>query len=114
MNTRPHLPATIVAPSETRFRFGLIPATVLFFIAVLASCYAAMVIPNVFRDALNGYDILYIITSSAFPASLIGLSICCIVVGRSLVLGKRLNAVATVIPAAACVMIAGILVAMLR
>lgn len=73
-----------------------------------------MVIPNVFRDALNGYDIRYITIASAFPTSLVGLSICCIVVGRSLVLGKRLNAVATVIPAAACVMIVGLFVVMLR
>ena len=114
MNTEPHLPATAVAPNATRFRYGLIPATILFFVAFLASCYASMVLPNVFRDALNGYDVRYLMIASLFPASLIGLSICCIAVGRSLVLGRRMNAVATVIPSVLCVMIVGVFAVMLR
>ena len=90
---------------SSRFRFGLIPATLLFFIAFLTATYGAMVVPNILRDASNGYDLRYLLSMSTFPASLFGIASCCIFAGRYIVIGKIRNAFLVTFPALVCVLV---------
>jgi|GEM_PF-6641989 len=60
-----------------QFRVGLIPATVVGFIGCIAVLYASMVVQNVVRDAMNGYDSRYLILASSFPALLFGFGASC-------------------------------------
>lgn len=76
-----------VAATPT-FRIGLIPATVLLFVAIIATLYGAMVVPNVVRDARNGYDARYLMAASLFPGLLFGLAFSCVVAGRQLMVGR--------------------------
>lgn len=77
------------------FRIGLIPATVLFFIAGVAVLYAAMVVPNVLRDMRNGYDARYLLMASILPGCLGGIALTCVIAGRSFVLGSWKSGVRT-------------------
>jgi hypothetical protein len=70
------------------FRIGLIPATVLFFIGGVAALYAALVVPNVLRDARNGYDARYLMMASILPGCLGGFALTCVIAGRDFVLGR--------------------------
>ena len=92
----------------------MIPATILFFLAFLTASYAAMVVPNILRDASNGYDARYLTIFSIFPASLFGIAICCIVAGRFMVLGKWRNATVAIVPGIACTMLVVLYIMMLR
>ncbi len=107
MPTTPYLPPSNGEPAigARRFRFGLIPATLLFFLAFLMTAYGAMIVPNILRDASNGYDVRYLVNASTFPASLFGIAVCCVIAGWHLVLGKFRNAIMLTLPAFACVLV---------
>jgi hypothetical protein len=47
-----------------------------------------MVMPNVVRDARNGYDLRYLIMASIFSGLLFALGFCCVFAGRQLTLGE--------------------------
>lgn len=59
-----------------QFRVGLIPATV-GLIGCIAVLYGSMVVQNVIRDAMNGYDSRYLVLASSFPALLFGFGAIC-------------------------------------
>lgn len=77
------------------FRWGLVPATVLFFVAAIAVLYGAMVVPNVLRDARNGYDARYLLVSSFFPGLLFGFGLSCVLAGRQFMQSKWKNGLKT-------------------
>ncbi|MCA9108007.1 MAG: hypothetical protein KDA83_21545 [Planctomycetales bacterium] len=114
MNSKSEVLRTGTSLDTKRFRLAWIPATILFFAAFLTASYGAMIVPNILRDASNGYDGRYLMMAFSFPASLFGFAICCLFAGRSLVLGRWRNAAVAAIPAVACVMIVGFFTAMLR
>ena len=107
MATDPYTPPP--SANETldsnRFRFRLIPATLLFVAALLTATYGAMIVPNILRDASNGYDVRYLASLSTFPASLFGIAACCIFAGRYIVMGKWRNAFFLTIPSFVCVLV---------
>ena len=55
------------------FRLGLIPATLLFFVAFVTASYGAMIVPNILRDASNGYDARYLTIFSFSPQAYLDL-----------------------------------------
>ncbi|XZE45818.1 hypothetical protein SH467x_001075 [Pirellulaceae bacterium SH467] len=75
-----------------RFRIGVIPATLLFFVAFVTAAYGAMIVPNILRDASDGYDVRYLISFSMAPASLFGISACCVCAGRYFMIGNLRHA----------------------
>ena len=114
MNAKSQMMRTVTAGDSQRFRLGLVPATMLFFVASVTASYGAMIVPNILRDASNGYDARYLTIFSFFPASLFGFAICCIVAGRAMVFGKWRNATVAMIPGIACIMLVGLYVITLR
>jgi hypothetical protein len=114
MNANSHTMKAVTPGDSRRFRLGLIPATILFFVAFVTAAYGAMIIPNILRDASNGFDARYLTIFAFFPASLFGVAICCIVAGRAMVLGKWRNASIAVIPGIAFIMLVGLYIIMLR
>lgn len=115
MPTSPYLPPTNgESPiGAGRLRLGLIPATLLFFFAFLMAAYGAMIVPNILRDASNGYDARYLINASTFPASLFGIAVCCVIAGWYLVLGKLRHALMLTLPALVCVLVLSRIISML-
>lgn len=71
-----------------QFRVGLIPATVVGFIGCIAVLYAWMIVQNVVRDAMNGYDSRYLILASLFPALLFGFGTICFAASFELKRGR--------------------------
>lgn len=69
-------PSKAIAVNQ-QFRVGLIPATVVGLIGCIAVLYGSMVVQNVIRDAMNGYDSRYLVLASSFPALLFGFGAIC-------------------------------------
>jgi tetrahydromethanopterin S-methyltransferase subunit E len=74
--------------STSKFRYGLLPATLLFFAAGIAIAYGLGVMGNVVRDARNGYDTHYLVTAVGFPLALFGMGTCCVLAGWLFVIGQ--------------------------
>ena len=90
-----------VQQKSGRFRVELVPATMLFMASVVSALIGAMIVPNIRRDALNGYDVRYLATASMLPGSLFGFAIFCSVAAYLLAKGNLQAAVAALFPAAA-------------
>ncbi len=78
--------AAVVDPRK--FRFGIVPATLCGFVAFLAAAYAALVIPNILRDARNGYDAVYLTYASLGPLLLFGVSASCLLAAAQWIGGR--------------------------
>lgn len=115
MTTDPYSPPSDVNKTvgSQRFRFGLIPATLLFFAAFLTAAYGAMIVPNILRDASKGYDVRSLVNASSFPASLFGIAACCVFAGRYIVIGKLRNTFLVTLPAFICVLVLWRIISML-
>ncbi len=115
MVTDPYSPPSNGNPTvgSSRFRFGWIPATLLFFMAFLIAAYGTLVVTKILQDASNGYDVRYLLNAFSFPASLFGIAACCIFAGRYMVIGKYRNAFFVSFPASICVLVLWRIISML-
>ncbi len=115
MATDPYTPPSDVNRTlgSPRFRFGLIPATLLFFVAFLTAAYGAIIVPNILRDASKGFDVRSLGNASSFPASLFGIAACCVFAARYIVIGKSRSAFLVTLPAFICVLVLWRIISML-
>lgn len=114
MNAESHTMKAVTPDDSQKFRLALIPATIVFFIVFVTASYGAMIVPNIMRDASNGYDARYLTIFSFFPASLFGVAICCIAARRAMILGNWRNASVVMIPGVAFIVLVGLYVITLR
>ena len=73
---------------DQQFRVGVIPATVVGFIGCIAVLFGSMVVQNVLRDAMDGYDTRYLLLASLAPALLFGFGLVCFLASFELKRGR--------------------------
>ncbi len=62
---------------DRQFRVGVVPATMVGFVGCIAVLFGLMVVQNVIRDAMNGYDARYLLLASLLPTMLFGIGFVC-------------------------------------
>ncbi len=73
---------------DQQFRVGVVPATVVGFIGCVAVLFGLMVVQNVLRDAMNGYDTRYLLLASLLPTTLFGFGFVCFLASFELKRGR--------------------------
>jgi hypothetical protein len=97
------VPAVVDPP---KFRYGVVPAALCGFVAFLAAAYAALVIPNMLRDARNGYDAVYLTYFSLGPLLLFGVAGTCLLAAAQWLGGRwKLALAAHAVTGVCCVLL---------